>query len=986
MMTMRQYIVLRFGIDGGAWFHAMSKGWDMNQDERVTSAVHAWAPELAESLNALAYLGSETAIQWLTESSWSSQMDLLAQGNGHATAAELWRRVLRDGVSLPAPALLLILEHMRRRPAETGMSLQAAALEFSRTLGNVAFRAADALYESAKASFAGDELDVAITRFRAALAEFRFAIESEMLSDATKKIATGKYATAVAMIGRWINVAPDAVSRALSYSQASMTLGNVQPETFIYRLELLVQQFDQTGDPGLLRESLVLQSQNQHISGSEVAEAEARYRLAQLAAPGSREARRYLTSARRLLERCNPRNSVEDVRRKVLHLLVTKTVNGELPASPQSVASPRGILAQMATQPSTELWRTVRMMIGELNDLRLNGGSIPAAVLCARFLRQMIDGPRELLEPTDIALYVEITGRLAQRATWNRHVQWEAGAAALSAAKRTGNFDLARQAQATFDALAAQYPTWPLPRIGIARVGDFLAPALQGATSTAAESWRHAADLALRSTIYARSTLGGRNAVFAVADARGFLSETFVFKRTTKSNAEHEAVMLKALRDEVLRLGIANRFEVPRSLAIVEVPSADDRRWVHVSQRAAGRLVSDLAAEEAHAALDSIVDFLAIFHRIAGDAPAGKSAWQPLKAHLKMWSRTLFEPAKADDFVDSLRRTFPSELQLVRKRDGHASNWLLDPAGRVVAVDFESNDFIPIGYDVAQLIEDNGLVQASREGWQRRLALMSRYLQGLGQALSESAISSAYGWFAITRALRLGTEREAGKQLRRHARELCGMLVEYGDASTVGIARELLQALSRIEHTDPTESAPTHDHRRLSKAMAYQLRHQGPSNGVPIDSAGFAAMEDLARALNVDASELLAVAEHPGEPRYELRDGRIRALYGHSIEVVVDAAIDVGTPQQLYHGSSWSALDSIVRDGLTPMQRRMVHLTNTAEEAMAVGRRKGATLVFAIDQSHDEEPVADGIWVTARVPPQRLSIINPFVEEAGAVR
>jgi RNA:NAD 2'-phosphotransferase (TPT1/KptA family) len=64
----------------------------------------------------------------------------------------------------------------------------------------------------------------------------------------------------------------------------------------------------------------------------------------------------------------------------------------------------------------------------------------------------------------------------------------------------------------------------------------------------------------------------------------------------------------------------------------------------------------------------------------------------------------------------------------------------------------------------------------------------------------------------------------------------------------------------------------------------------------------------------------------------------------------------------------------------------MVHLTNTAEEAMAVGRRKGATLVFAIDQSHDEEPVADGIWVTARVPPQRLSIINPFVEEAGAVR
>ncbi|MCW5231951.1 RNA 2'-phosphotransferase [Verminephrobacter eiseniae] len=958
----------------------------MTKNEQVASAIHAWAPELAESFNALAYLGSETEIQWLTKSSWSAQMISLAQENGLAVATEMWQRALKDHVSFPAPALLLILEHMRRRPADMESSLQAVPLDFSRTLGNVAFRAADALHESAKSSFAGDELDVAIARFRAALAEFRFAIESQVLSDATMKIATGKYATAVAMIGRWINVSPNAVSRALSYSQESMTLGNMQPETFIYRLELLVQQFDQTGNPGPLREALVLQSQNQHIAGSEVAESEARYRLAQLAAPGSREVRRYLASAQRLLQKCRPRNSVEEVRQKVLHLLVTKTANGELTASTRSIASPRGILSQMATQPSAELWRIVRMMIGELDELRLNRRSIPAAVLCARFLRQMVGGPSELLEPGDISLYVEITGRLAQRAIWNRHVQWEAGAAALSAAKRTKNFDLAQQSQAIFNALAARYPTWPLPRIGLARVGDFLASAHQSTISTASENWRDAADLALRSTIYARSRLGGRNAVFAVADARGFLSETFVFKRTTKSNAEHEAAMLKALWYEVLKLGCANRFEVPRSLAIVEVSSTDDRQWVHVSQRAAGRLVSDLAAGEAQGALDSIVDFLAIFHRIAGDPPAGKSAWQPLKAHLKMWSRTLFKPTKADDFVDSLRRTFPSELRLVRKRDGHASNWLLDPAGRVVAVDFESNDFIPIGYDVAQLIEDNGLVQASQEGWNRRMVLMSRYLKGLGQTLSESAVSRAYSWFAITRALRLGTEREAGKQLRQHARELCGMLVECGDESTTDIARELLQALSRIEQENSTESLPTHDHRRLSKAMAYQLRHQGPSNGVPIDQAGFAAMDDLARALNVDSSDLLAVAEHPGEPRYEVREGRIRALYGHSIEVAIDTAIDVGVPNHLYHGSSWSALDSVVRDGLTPMKRRMVHLTNTAEEAMAVGTRKGAPLVFAIDQSHDTEPVADGIWVTAMVPRKRLSIVNPFVEEAGMVR
>lgn len=105
----------------------------------------------------------------------------------------------------------------------------------------------------------------------------------------------------------------------------------------------------------------------------------------------------------------------------------------------------------------------------------------------------------------------------------------------------------------------------------------------------------------------------------------------------------------------------------------------------------------------------------------------------------------------------------------------------------------------------------------------------------------------------------------------------------------------------------------------------------------------------------------IAVAEHPGEPRFEVREDRIRALYGHSIDVFVDADFKVGAPASLYHGSSWSALDAIVRGGSIQMQRRTVHLTNVAEEAMAVGQRKGAPLVIAVVQSHDEVPVAERV-------------------------
>lgn len=958
----------------------------MRADE-IEREVHAWAPELADSLNRLAYLGSESAIKWLTDSENLSQLESLVRKDGQEIAAEMWCRVLKEGASLSAPALLLILEHIRRNPTGTGSSLAAIGLELSKTLVNVAYRAASALHEEAKDSFAGDEIDVAIARFRAALSEFRFSIESQMLSDRTRRIATGKYATAVAMIGRWINVPPEAVSKALHYSHDSMVLGNLQPETLVYRLELLILQFDQTGDAQLLRDALELLATNRTIAtGSELAEAEARFRLSQLSKSGARDSRRYLDAAERMLTRFRPKSGVEEARRSIVSTLVAEAKQGRLVMSARAMAIPRGLLTLMATEPSIGLWKTIRQVINGLEVLRTNRGWAPAAVLSARLLRQMVDGPVEYLESNDLSLYVEITGWLSEKASWNRHAKWEAGAAALSAAKRTGNQDLAHRAQEIFEGLAASHSTWPLPRIGIARVRDYLVGSSGKGASSAADSWREAAKLALNSAVYTRSNLGGRNEVFSVVDARGFLSETFVFKRTTKPKAEHEKSMLNALRDEISRLGNANRFEVPRSLAIVEVPSSDDRRWVHVSQRAAGRLVSDMRAEDVSTVLEPIVDLMAVFHRVAGSPPAGKSAWRSLKDYLKMWSRTLFEQEQAERFVESLRGLFPGTLPLVRKRDGHASNWLMDPAGRIVAIDLESIDFVPIGYDVAQLIEDNALVQANQDGWQKRLAIMARYLDGMKHELSEAELTNAYGWFSLTRALRLGTEREAGKQLRRHARELCGMLVECGDDATKGLARELLLALSRVEHTDTTESVPSHDHRRLSKAMAYLLRHHGPTNGVQLDRAGFASMDDLALALKVDSSQLLAVAEHPGEPRFEVRDARIRALYGHSLDVVVDAGIKVGAPLCLYHGSSWSALDAIVRDGLIPMQRRVVHLTNIAEEAMAVGMRKGAPLVLSIGQCHDEEPVAEGIWVSSKVLPQRLSIVNPFVEEAGVVR
>lgn len=959
----------------------------MTSSDEILGVLNTWAPNLGESFITLSYLGSTSSIGWYSASPWPSELRSLIDANGHAAAAEMWRKVLKDELEVPAPVLLLVLEHIRQRPASMKVALDAIKLDFPRSLANVAYRAAGKLYEDAKHTFAGHEIDVAIARFRIALSEFRFSIESQLLTDTNRRMATGKYATAVALIGRWVGVSPEVVSRALAYSKESMTLGNLQPATLVYRMELLVLQFDQTGEVKLLHDALALLSNNPRIlKGTELAEAEVRFRLALLSKIGTVNYRRNLEIAKNKLIRPSPRGSVEETRCSILSTLIVEAEAEKMSVPASSLAIPKGLLALMATKPSFELWGVIRRIVNELETLRESRESVPSAALSAQFLRVMVDGPAALLDQNDLLRYVEITRWLSENAPYNRHAKWETGAAALSAAKRTGNQDLAHSAHTIFKALTVTHPNWPLPWIGIARVKDYLADSHDKEDASNSESWREAATLALSSSNYARSNLGGRNEVFVVSDARGFLSETFVFKRMTEDKAEHEAAMLSSLQKEIATRGNTNLFTVPRSLAIVEVNSDDERRWVHVSQRTAGRLVSELTMEEASTVLEPIADLLAIFHLGAGSPPVGKSAWRPLKGYLKMWSKTLFDPLQADNFVDSLRTFFPSHLPLARKRDGHASNWIVDPAGRIVAIDFESSEFVPIGYDIALLIEDNALVPASSEGWQRRMSIMERYLNRMGVSLGQSELVAAYGWFALTRALRLGTEREAGKQLRRHARELCGLLIERGDDVTQSLARELFQALSRIEPADSVESNPSHDHRRLSKSMAYLLRHNGPNNGVPIDKTGFASMDDLAASLNVDASHLLAVAEHPGEPRFEVQDGRIRALYGHSLDVVIDTGIKVGSPSSLYHGSSWSALNAIIEDGLSPMKRRMVHLTNIAEEAMAVGERKGAPIIFEIVQGFDEEPVAEGIWVAARVLPHRLSIVNPFGDETGASR
>jgi putative RNA 2'-phosphotransferase len=137
---------------------------------------------------------------------------------------------------------------------------------------------------------------------------------------------------------------------------------------------------------------------------------------------------------------------------------------------------------------------------------------------------------------------------------------------------------------------------------------------------------------------------------------------------------------------------------------------------------------------------------------------------------------------------------------------------------------------------------------------------------------------------------------------------------------------------------------------RLSKLMAYLLRHDPDLERT---REGFTEITKLVEAMKqkiqwVGESHLKEVVEMDPKGRYEICGDLIRARYGHSVEVKLDfPEADVTT---LYHGTSPSAAKRIVVEGLSPMGRRMVHLSVTVKDAIEVGRRHSMNpVVLAVD-------------------------------------
>jgi len=132
-------------------------------------------------------------------------------------------------------------------------------------------------------------------------------------------------------------------------------------------------------------------------------------------------------------------------------------------------------------------------------------------------------------------------------------------------------------------------------------------------------------------------------------------------------------------------------------------------------------------------------------------------------------------------------------------------------------------------------------------------------------------------------------------------------------------------------------------YRELSKHLSYLLRHHPEKGELAIDNKGFAELDKVLDSLDAtkhswaSKKDIEFLIENSSKKRFEIKNGKIRALYGHSIDVEIKQSEK--PPVKLYHGTSPNALSSILDEGLKPMGRKYVHLSISKEEAIEVGKR-----------------------------------------------
>lgn len=131
---------------------------------------------------------------------------------------------------------------------------------------------------------------------------------------------------------------------------------------------------------------------------------------------------------------------------------------------------------------------------------------------------------------------------------------------------------------------------------------------------------------------------------------------------------------------------------------------------------------------------------------------------------------------------------------------------------------------------------------------------------------------------------------------------------------------------------------------RLGKMMAGALRHFPEKFNIEIDEHGWVNLYSFIDAVRERSNRFRWLRPHHVEAvvatdlkgRYQIKGNELRATYGHSIDIDLDLPTE-DIPEKLYYPTTNEEVDIILETGLKPVDRKMVHLSKTADDAKTAG-------------------------------------------------
>ena len=179
----------------------------------------------------------------------------------------------------------------------------------------------------------------------------------------------------------------------------------------------------------------------------------------------------------------------------------------------------------------------------------------------------------------------------------------------------------------------------------------------------------------------------------------------------------------------------------------------------------------------------------------------------------------------------------------------------------------------------------------------------------------------------------------------------------------------------------------TEDPERLSRFLALVLRHRAYQFDLRVDDEGFVRLDELMRVMHeqrnlgwVEHKHIDALLSGQERTRFEVRDGNIRATYGHSFNRPVRYE-PIDPPEHLFLGVPRGKVADLRTSGVKPSGRQYVHLSANKDDALQIAKQQDpeATLVTVLAQEAARSGIpfhlpAEGIYLAARVPPEFLEV------------